>query len=152
MPGAQMVDERRAVGAWLVAEPQRRRVATVDEDDTFQPTERGGQLRPQLGHTGDCLLPASDLHGPPRYTPDQPLPGGLAYGTGLRQRSPCLAGGVQDGAGQWVLRVSLQGGDQHQHFPPVPALSRDQFCQAWLPVCQRASLVKNGRTARFDLL
>ena len=78
---------------------QRRRVATVDEDDTFQPTGRGRQLHPQFGRTGDCLCPASDFHGPPRYQTDQPLPGRLAYGTGLRARSPCGASGVQYGAG-----------------------------------------------------
>ena len=82
----------RAVGPRLVAEPQRRRIATVDKDDTFQPTGRGRQFRPQLGRTGDCLRPASDLHGPPRYRTDQPLPGRLAYGTGLRKRDPCACG------------------------------------------------------------
>ena len=108
------------------------------------PPERAGNSAPNSGVRATAFVRLVDLHGPPRYQTDQPLPGRLAHGTGLRQLEPRVAGRVQYGAGQWVLRVSLQGGDQRKHFPlrpsPVPGsvpsgvaarMSACRSCQKW---------------------
>jgi hypothetical protein len=94
-----MRDESAAVLARRVVKAQRRRIAAVDEDQTFQALRQGRQrklLRSDFAAASDLNLLAFD-------DAEKPLSGALADVSHGQQREVLLFCGGHDGRSQGVL-------------------------------------------------